>query len=120
MSKTRYSKVTGKPLFVVNGTDEIQLLDGTKVKFTPEARGADTSAQSSEPKDYNIDEIFQPLIDNPSLTLTTTYWNEAKAQLYELITKEAEIYPEKGIGSIKAVRAVPLEAIERLFNIKEK
>jgi hypothetical protein len=34
-----------------------------------------------------LDEIFAPLIDNPNLTLTTTYWNEAKRQINALITK---------------------------------
>ena len=28
-----------------------------------------------------LDEIFAPLIDSSSLTLTTTYWNEAKQAL---------------------------------------
>lgn len=37
-------------------------------------------------------------------------------QLYELLVSEAETYPEKGIGSVKPVRAIPLEAIDRLFN----
>jgi len=38
---------------------------------------------------YNerLDKIFAPLIDSPSLTLTTTYWDEAKADLTSL-TKE--------------------------------
>jgi len=32
-----------------------------------------------------IDEIFAPLVDSPSLTLTTTYWNEARDILYSLL-----------------------------------
>lgn len=36
---------------------------------------------------YNerLDDIFAPLIDRPSLALTTTYWNEAKQALTSLI-----------------------------------
>ena len=36
---------------------------------------------------YNerLDEIFAPLIDSPSLTLTTAYWDEAKQALTSLI-----------------------------------
>ena len=36
---------------------------------------------------YNkrLDEIFAPLIDSPSLTLTTAYWDEAKAAITSLI-----------------------------------
>ena len=38
---------------------------------------------------YNerLDEIFAPLIDSPSLTLTTTYWGGAK-QAITLLIKE--------------------------------
>ena len=46
---------------------------------------------------YNerIDEIFAPLIDSPSLTLTTTYWDEAKAAIASLIKElVAEAKPE--------------------------
>lgn len=45
---------------------------------------------------YNerLDKIFAPLIDSPSLTLTTTYWGEAKQALYadlmELIPKTVD------------------------------
>lgn len=42
-----------------------------------------------------LDELFAPLIDSPSLTLTTTYWNEAKAAILsklESIEQEAELY----------------------------
>ena len=35
-----------------------------------------------------IDDIFAPLIDSPNLTLTTTYWNDAKSQLKDMILKE--------------------------------
>jgi hypothetical protein len=35
-----------------------------------------------------LDEIFAPLIDSPSLTLTTTYWKEAKRQIQALIEQE--------------------------------
>jgi hypothetical protein len=36
---------------------------------------------------YNerLDKIFAPLIDSPSLTLTTTYWDEAKQAITSLI-----------------------------------
>ena len=36
---------------------------------------------------YNerLDKIFAPLIDSPSLTLTTTYWGEAKQAITSLI-----------------------------------
>ena len=36
---------------------------------------------------YNerLDEIFAPLIDSPSLTLTTTYWGGAKQAITSLI-----------------------------------
>lgn len=48
-----------------------------------------TSASTSTPpnteSDKSIDELFAPLIDSPSLTLTTTYWNEAKSELYSLL-----------------------------------
>ena len=37
-----------------------------------------------------LDEIFQPLINNPSLTLTTTYWNEAKQELEALIALKVQ------------------------------
>ena len=46
---------------------------------------------------YNerLDKIFAPLIDSPSLTLTTTYWDEAKADLTSLIKElVAEAKPE--------------------------
>lgn len=47
---------------------------------------------------YNerLDEIFAPLIDSPSLTLTTAYWDQAKQAITSLIkelVKEAK--PEK-------------------------
>ena len=32
-----------------------------------------------------LDEIFAPLIDSPSLTLTTTYWGGAKQAITSLI-----------------------------------
>ncbi len=35
--------------------------------------------------DERLDEIFAPLIDSPTLTLTTTYWDEAKQALTSLI-----------------------------------
>lgn len=42
-----------------------------------------------------LDEIFAPLIDSSSLTLTTTYWNEAKQDLTSLIRElVAEAKPE--------------------------
>lgn len=47
---------------------------------------------------YNerLDEIFAPLIDSPSLTLTTAYWDEAKLSLTSLIKElVAEAKPEK-------------------------
>ena len=36
---------------------------------------------------YNerLDDIFAPIIDSPSLTLTTTYWDEAKQAITSLI-----------------------------------
>lgn len=39
---------------------------------------------------YNkrLDEIFAPLIDSPSLTLTTTYWDEAKQAIKQLVADE--------------------------------
>lgn len=41
---------------------------------------------------YNarLDEIFAPLIDSPSLTLTTIYWDEAKQSLTSLIKELVE------------------------------
>ena len=41
---------------------------------------------------YNerLDEIFAPLIDSPSLTLTTAYWDEAKQALTSLIKELVE------------------------------
>jgi len=41
---------------------------------------------------YNkrLDEIFAPLIDSPSLTLTTAYWDEAKAAITSLIKELIE------------------------------
>ncbi|MCB0214005.1 MAG: hypothetical protein KDJ52_32005 [Anaerolineae bacterium] len=47
---------------------------------------------------YNkrLDEIFAPLIDSPSLTLTTAYWDEAKQALTSLIKElVAEAKPNK-------------------------
>ena len=47
---------------------------------------------------YNerLDEIFAPLIDSPSLTLTTPYWNEAKQAITSLIKElVAEAKPDK-------------------------
>jgi len=46
---------------------------------------------------YNerLDEIFAPLIDSPSLTLTTAYWDEAKQAITSLIKElVAEAKPE--------------------------
>lgn len=46
---------------------------------------------------YNerLDEIVAPLIDSPSLTLTTTYWDEAKQAITSLIKElVAEAKPE--------------------------
>jgi len=47
---------------------------------------------------YNerLDEIFAPLIDSPSLTLTTAYWDEAKQTITSLIKElVAEAKPSK-------------------------
>jgi hypothetical protein len=41
--------------------------------------------------DNILDEIFAPLIDSPSLTLTTTYWKEAKRQIREFIEQQVLI-----------------------------
>ena len=46
---------------------------------------ASTSTSPNTESDKSIDELFAPLIDSPSLTLTTTYWNEAKSELYSLL-----------------------------------
>ena len=41
---------------------------------------------------YNkrLDEIFAPLIDSPSLTLTTTYWCGAKQAILDWHNKQVE------------------------------
>ena len=41
---------------------------------------------------YNerLDEIFAPLIDSPSLTLTTAYWDEAKQAILDWHNKQVE------------------------------
>ncbi len=48
---------------------------------------------------YNerLDEIFAPLIDSPSLTLTTTYWGGAKQAIIKLIEDEVReaVWKEK-------------------------
>ena len=47
---------------------------------------------------YNerLNEIFAPLIDSPSLTLTTTYWGGAKQAITSLIKElVAEAKPSK-------------------------
>lgn len=40
---------------------------------------------NTTPLNEELDKLFEPLIDNPSLTLTSTYWNEAKQELTNLI-----------------------------------
>ena len=47
---------------------------------------------------YNerLDDIFAPIIDSPSLTLTTTYWDEAKQAITSLIKElMAEAKPNR-------------------------
>lgn len=47
---------------------------------------------------YNerLDKIFAPLIDSPSLTLTTAYWDEAKQAITSLIKElVAEAKPKE-------------------------
>lgn len=54
---------------------------------------------------YNerLDKIFAPLIDSPSLTLTTTYWGEAKQALTSLIKElVAEAKPEMPYEKLKS------------------
>ena len=95
------------------------------------ARGADTSAQPNTESDKSIDtidEIFAPLIDSPSLTLTTTYWNDAKDQIYSLlmdVTGEDEFPPDQdewyGEDEAKIIgrdelRAEQRQKLNQLFN----
>ena len=47
-------------------------------------------AQSEAPSLDELDKIFAPLIDSPSLALTNVYWEEAKAKINRLIV-EAEL-----------------------------
>ena len=67
---------------------------------------------------YNerLDEIFAPLIDSPSLTLTTAYWDEAKQALTSLIKElVAEAKPgKKHVGDEVAENRSYTG--ERLFN----
>ena len=56
---------------------------------------------------YNkrLDEIFAPLIDSPSLTLTTTYWGGAKQAITSLIKElvaEAMLEPSTNLTSYEA------------------
>ena len=44
-----------------------------------------TNPPNTTPLNEELDKLFEPLIDNPSLTLTSTYWNEAKQELTKLI-----------------------------------
>ena len=56
-----------------------------------------TEPPNTTPLNEELDKLFEPLIDNPSLTLTSTYWNEAKQELTNLIqTLEKKAY-ENGL-----------------------
>ena len=57
-----------------------------QIVITPEVSSVVQPPNTESDKSIDrIDEIFAPLVDSPSLTLTTTYWNEAKQELTKLI-----------------------------------
>lgn len=80
--------------------------------------------------DKSIDELFAPLIDSPSLTLTTTYWNEAKSELYSLLMdviggdskfRKPEDELDRGVQiGYDACRVEIRQRLSELFNVKEK
>ena len=66
---------------------------------------------------YNkrLDEIFAPLIDSPSLTLTTTYWGGAKQAITSLI-KELVAEAKPGRASTQIWRENPDDAWDMAIN----
>lgn len=70
---------------------------------------------------YNerLGEIFAPLIDSPSLTLTTAYWDEAKQALTSLIKElvaEAKPYRETIIDKWNKDRVDEVKATNAAMN----
>ena len=70
--------------------------------------------------DERLDEIFAPLIDSPSLTLTTAYWDEAKAAITSLIKELVEeakpamaIISDEEMGIDRARKSAANNAIDQ-------
>jgi hypothetical protein len=59
-----------------------------------------TQLDDSKNTGNELDKIFAPLIDSTSLTLTTTYWKEAKRQIQELIEQQVLIGRIDELGNV--------------------